>query len=169
MAATEAGPVEMERSERLVEWSYRLSLAFKAALGALQLIGGFGLVLAPKGAVLQLVDWMTRNELAQDPTDPIAHAAVAWAAKLSVSAEHFYAIYLLGHGCLNLGVAAALLFRVRGAYHVSLIVLEGFVAYQLYLFTQRHDPMLLVLTAIDVAVIVLVLLERRQTRRHPPG
>jgi len=151
----------MLRSEFLVEWSYRLSLAFKGLLGLLQLIGGAGLMAAPKSAIVGFVDWLTRNELAQDPTDPVARAVTHWVSALSVSSEHFYAIYLLGHGCLNLGVAAALIFRIRGAYHVSLVVLGAFVAYQLYIFTYRHDPMLLVLSAVDLAVIVLVVLERR--------
>jgi len=157
------------RSERFVEWSYRISLAFKALLGAVQLAGGAALMAAPQGAAAGFVAWLARNELASDPDDPLARAAMSWISKLTAASEHFYAIYLVGHGCLNLGVAAALLFNVRGAYHVSLAVLAGFVIYQLGLFVQRPDPMLLVLSAIDLAVIVLVELERRQARRHGQG
>ena len=154
------------RSEWFVEWSYRLSLAFKALLGFTQLAGAVGLMLAPTGGPKAFVDWLVRNEMADDPADPLANAVMHWVAHLSSASEHFYAIYLLGHGLLNVGVAAALLFNIRGSYHVSLAVLWAFVAYQLYRFSLAHDPVLLLLTAVDLAVIGLVLLERRQQRRH---
>ena len=146
-----------------LEWSYRISLSAKGLLGALQLIGGTGLWLSPGGSIRRLVDWMTRNELAQDPADPMAQRVIDWAQQLSPQTENFYAIYLLGHGLLNLGVVLALLLRLRGAYHLSLAILIGFVLYQLSQFAQNRDPVLLVLTLIDLLVIWLVVMERRHS------
>ncbi|MCG6901112.1 MAG: DUF2127 domain-containing protein [Rhodobacter sp.] len=151
-------------SSARIEWFYRLSLLAKGSLGLAQLLGALGLILAPGGAAQRWVDMLTRNEIADDPDDPLARFLVDWANSLTTQSEHFYSIYLLGHGVLNLGVVLALLLRIRGAYHVSLAVLIGFVCYQLFLFTRAPDVMLLVLTAIDMAVIALVLLERRT---HP--
>lgn len=151
---------------RWLETAYRLSLLAKGALGLTQSLGGLGLWLAPQGALARLIDWLTRNELAQDPTDLIVTRLRSWADHLSVQSEHFYALYLLGHGALNLGVVLALLLRIPGSYHVSMAVLAGFVCYQLYDFAIGHDPALLVLTAIDLVVIALVWLERRASR-HP--
>ncbi len=149
----------------MVEWSYRISLSAKGLLGLTQLLAGFLLWLSPGGSVQRLIDWMTRNELAQDPDDPLAAKIIAWASSLSPATENFYAIYLLGHGALNFGVVAALLLRVRGAYHVSIAILCAFVVYQLRRYSLTFDPVLLLLTGIDVVVILLVVLERRQSGR----
>jgi len=147
-----------------LEWSYRISLTAKGLLGLMQLIGGLGLWLTPRTAILQLVDWMTANEIAVDPKDPLAQTVIGWAQHLSPQTENFYAIYLLGHGMLNFGIVVALLLRIRGSYHVSVAVLLGFVTYQLWRFSQAPDFMLLVLTAIDVVVIILVVMERHHSR-----
>ena len=150
-----------------VEWSYRISLSAKGLLGLTQILGGLTLLFSPSGAAQKAVMWMARYELAEDPDDPLARAVADWAGKLTQATESFYTIYLLGHGMLNLGVVLALLLRVRGAYHASLAVLVAFVGYQMVLYTRAPDPMILVLTAIDVAIIALVIVERRQSTR--PG
>ena len=147
-----------------VELLYRVSLAAKGLLGLSQMLAGFGLWLAPNGSIRRLVDWMTANELAQDATDPLARRVVEWAHSLAPGAQDFYTLYLVGHGALNFGVVAALLLRVRGAYHVSLAILVAFVVYQVTQFLLHGDPALIVLTAIDCIVIALVVLERRETR-----
>ena len=147
----------------ILEWSYRLSLSFKGLLGALQLIGGAGLWLSPGGTIQRFVDWLTKTEIAQDPADPMAQRVIDWASKLSPGTENFYAIYLLGHGVLNLGVVLALLIRLRGAYHLSVAILTGFVLYQISQYVVTRDPVLLVLTVIDLLVIWLVVMERRHS------
>ena len=91
-----------------LEWSYRIGLLAKGSLGALQLAGGIGMALAPVDAVRGFVGWLTRNEIAEDPTDPLAQLVVNWAAQQTPDSGTFYAFYLLGHGALNLGVVLAL-------------------------------------------------------------
>jgi uncharacterized membrane protein len=61
-------------------------------------------------------------------------------------------------------VVTTLFFRVQWAYHFAMTVLWGFVAFQLVEFAIQRDPLLLPLTIIDLLVIILVWLERRQTR-----
>lgn len=158
--------VERQDPNPALEWSYRLSLGAKGLLGLLQLIGGIGLVLTPGDGIQRLVNWMTRNYLAEDPDAAIARHAVEWANALSPASQNFYSIYLLGHGVLNFGVVVALLLRIKGAYHVSLAILCGFVLFQLVDFWHSHDPVLLLLTAIDLVVIWLVVMERRSSGPH---
>ncbi|WP_238366625.1 DUF2127 domain-containing protein [Mesobacterium pallidum] len=157
------------RRDRLLELFFTLSLLGKGALGLTQLIGALGLWLAPASGLPRLIDWLTANELAQDPGDMVATHLRDWAAALSLQAEHFYIIYLLGHGALNFGVVLALLLRLPGAFTGSLVVLIGFVAYQAVTYVQTHDPALVVMTAIDVVVIALVLMEHRTKRSRDPA
>ena len=151
----------------LVEWAYRLSLAAKGLLGLAQLVGGAALSLSPSGTLPRVVDWLTRGELLEDPGATLALALRTWARDLPVQSDTVYALYLLGHGALNFGVVVALLLRIRGAYHVSLAILLGFIAYQMTEYLKTHDPALLVLSVIDGVVVALVLLERRMTRGEP--
>jgi len=154
----------LPKASPAVELFYRLSLGAKGLLGLSQILAGLGLWLSPNGAIHRLVDWMTVNELAQDATDPLARRVVEWANSLAPNAQDFYTLYLVGHGALNFGVVAALLLRVRGAYHVSLAILVAFVVYQVTQFVAHGDPALIVLTAIDCVVIALVVMERRGSR-----
>jgi len=154
----------LPKASPLVEWAYRVFLFGQGLLGTVQFIGGAALAMAPSGSIPKLVDWLVKNELAQDPTDPIARTLFDWAAALGPGADGVYAIYLLGHGILNLFVVTSLFFRVQWAYHFAMTVLWGFVAFQLVEFAIQRDPLLLPLTIIDLLVIILVWLERRQTR-----
>ncbi len=161
-------PGKLPQASPAIEWSYRISLGAKGLLGLTQLIGGIGLVLTPGDGIQKLVDWMTRNYLAEDPDAAIARHVANWADALSPASQNFYAVYLLAHGLLNFGVVVALLLRIRGAYHVSLAILGGFVIFQLVDFWHGHDPVLLILTAIDVVVIWLVVMERHNSRPKVP-
>ena len=150
---------------RLIEWSFRLSLLGKAALGLVQVLGGLFLLVMPGDAIRRTADALTRSELAHDPTDRFARAVMHWATTINPSAENFYIVYLLGHGAIHAVVVTALLLKSRIAYPFSLATLMAFVAYQTWEWLHTFDPALLALTAIDVLVIVIVILEHRMTRR----
>jgi uncharacterized membrane protein len=154
----------LPKASPVVEWAYRIFLFGQGLLGTIQFIGGMALALAPSGSIPKIVEWLVRNELAEDPTDPISSTLFEWAAALGPSADGVYAIYLLGHGILNLFVVTTLFFRVKWAYHFAMTVLWGFVVFQIVEFAIQRDPLLLPLTIIDLVVIALVWLERRQTR-----
>lgn len=136
-------------------------LLLKVLLGAVQIASGALLGLTPPETLAGLVHALTRLELAEDPTDPLAKALLAL-VPAATTERHFYVIYLLLHGALNAGVALALARGHRIAYTVSIAVLAAFVLYQLWKYAMAPAPLLLVLTAIDVLVIVLSLLEMRQ-------
>ncbi len=159
----------LPKASPFIEWAYRIFLFVQGTLGLSQLLGGLGLTFAPQGAIQSLVDWMVRNRLAQDPDAPFSRTLFDWAANLGPGADGVYAIYLLGHGVLNLFVVGTLFFRVSWAYHFAMTVLWGFVVFQLAEFVMRLDPLLLPLTAIDLVVIALVWMERRQTAAKGEG
>ena len=151
---------------RVVEWAFRLSLLGKAILGLVQVLGGLFLLVMTGNAIRATADALTRSELAQDPTDRVARAVMHWATTINPAAENFYIVYLLGHGAIHFVVVTALLLKSRIAYPFSLATLMAFVAYQSWEWLHTFDPALLVLTAIDVVVIVIVIIEHRLTR-HP--
>ncbi len=139
-----------------------LSLLTKATLGLTQLVAGAALAVIPADRIEGVVGVLTRAELAEDPSDPLASLLMR-ALVMPAPEWRFYTVYLLLHGAVNLGVAVALGFGHRAAHAVSIAVLASFVVYQVWKYLHGGGPMLLVLTAIDLAVIALTLLEARRT------
>ena len=152
------------RNAWLIEWAFRISLLGKAVIGLVQVVSGAFLWLAPTDAIRRIVGFLTRNELAEDPSDPLAQAVIAWASAINPQGANFYVVYLLGHGAIHFVVVTSLLLKWRIAYPFSLATLCAFVAYQTWKYLVAHDPALLVLTIIDVAVIAIVILEHRLSR-----
>lgn len=139
-----------------------ITLFLKALHAFLEIGGGIALYLIPTEAILGWVRFLTQHELGEDPGDRIASALLRAAEALSLKAEHLYAFLFLGHGLVNLLVVIGLWTSKPWANPLAIVVLSGFILYQLYEFSFSHSPMLLALTLIDVAVIWLIWLDHRQ-------
>jgi uncharacterized membrane protein len=111
---------------------------------------------------------LTQEELTEDPRDFIAHYLVESAGQLSVSTQHFAALYLLSHGIIKSWLIVGLLRNKLWYDPIAIIVFIFFVAYQIFRFQITHSIWLLAITAVDVVVIALTWHEYwylRQLRR----
>jgi uncharacterized membrane protein len=79
---------------------------------------------------------------------------LTWAKTFSASTKNFFAFYLLSHGVVRLFLVGGLLRDRARAYRASLIVLDLFIAYQVYRFSPSQSLRLVALTVFDVIVIV---------------
>ena len=147
--------------DRLLHWLFEASLAIKGLLCAAEALAGFGLLLAPNPLVARFVFWVTHYEIAEDPTDTLANLTMRAMESFPIGTQHFYALYLMAHGGLKLAMVFLLWRRVLWAYPAGMVVLAGFVTYQVYEFGHAGSPFLLVLALFDCAMIVLVWLEWR--------
>ena len=141
---------------RWLHWLFEASLLFKGLLAFGETMSGLGLVLTPNQAILALVDWLTRHELAQDPTDAMALWFGHLASTFPLATQHFYAIYLLAHGALKFTMVLMLQRRILWAYPAAMVVLAGFVGYQSFEFLAHGSVILLGLAALDSLMIGLV-------------
>ena len=128
----------------------------KAFDGALEIIGGFMLLLIRPATLNHLTIVLTQHELVEDPHDLIATALRQAASQLSASAQLFGSIYLIVHGLIKVGVVAGVLRGLRWAYPVAIGFLGLFVAYQIYRLSYHYSPGLLLLTLFDMLMIVLI-------------
>lgn len=160
------GAIERLRRRGWRETLFLLSVWFKGIDGLLELLGGTALLSVSPAFILQIVRFLTQDEIAEDPRDLVANALLRAAAHVSLSGEHFMALYLLIHGIVKVALVWALLERVLIAYPLAVAVFVGFIAYQLYRFTFTHGLGLLALTVLDSAVIVLIYMEYRALRRR---
>lgn len=153
-------------------WLHRLfeaSLLAKGLLAAAETAAGLGLWLTANRTFHTLAAWLTRTELSEDPTDPMARWFLRAAGAVSIESQHFYAIYLLSHGLLKLAMVGGLALRLRWAYPASMAVLAGFVVYQMHHWTLTRSPTLVMLSLFDLVMICLVWREWRRLKSHAPA
>ncbi|OIQ71886.1 hypothetical protein GALL_464930 [mine drainage metagenome] len=151
-------------TSRLLHDSYLVGLGVQAAIGTFQLIGAAMIQIASRTGWLTGVATWTAAALDNHPvgvTGMVLHAL----HHFSTASDPFWSIYLIGHGVLNLGVVAALLAKKWWAHPVSILMLTGFIVYQLAHYMHNHSPILIALSLFDAVVIALVWREYRQL--HP--
>ncbi|MDE1943463.1 MAG: DUF2127 domain-containing protein [Betaproteobacteria bacterium] len=153
-------------NERRIRQIFQVSLILKGLHAAIECGGGVVLYFVSTATVARCVGSLTQQELAEDPRDFVARHLLNAAHHLSVVTETFYAFYLVSHGLINALLVVGLLKEKLWAYPVSLVVLSGFIAYQIYRFSFYHSFGLVLLTALDILLIALVWHEWRVVRKH---
>ena len=153
-------------NERRIHQIFEVSVLLKGAHALIECIGGLVLAFVSTSAITSLVNALTQEELIEDPNDFVGTHLLSLAQNFIVSAQHFYAFYLLSHGIIKVFLVIGLLRNKLWAYPVSFVVLGLFIVYQLYRFSYTHGFGLIVLTVFDVIVIGLIWHEYRLVRRH---
>lgn len=155
-------------NEHQVHKIFQIGILLKGAHALIECLGGIALALISTNTIRAFVNWVTQEELIENPHDFIAGHLSAFAQNFSIETKHFYAFYLLGHGVVKLALVIGLLKGKLWSYPASLIVLGLFIVYQLYRFSYTHGAGLIVLTILDVVVMGLIWHEYRLMRRHMP-
>lgn len=154
-----------KRSSDTAHLLFLLTLVSKGLLGVIQLASAAAIVFGATQQLPKIAQWIFRTELREDPKDFLATKIISWAGIIPQSDLTFYTIYFSAHGALHIGIVAALLYGAKWADLGAIAILAGFVVYQVMEWFSIGGTMLLVLTAIDLAVIYLTVLEmRRKTR-----
>ncbi|WP_347313295.1 DUF2127 domain-containing protein [Defluviimonas sp. SAOS-178_SWC] len=153
--------------ERRLRQLFDVSLIAKGAFAATELLSGIAIWLASADWVTRTVRWLTHYEIVEDPGDRVANWLLGLAQGYSVSTQNFWALYLIGHGVVKLVIVAALAFRILWAYPASILVLVGFILYQIERFSLTHAPFLIALTIFDLVVIWLVWHEYQRMKAGP--
>ncbi len=146
---------------RLRERLFHLALYLKGLDAILEIVGGIALLLVSPAWIVRLVAVATQDELIEDPRDLVANFLRRWVQHLSVGTQHFAAAYLLAHGVVKIGLVVGLLTARYWAYPAAIVALALFVAYQLYRFTLTHAIGLIVFSAFDLVLIMLIWAEYR--------
>ncbi|HEX7369609.1 MAG TPA: DUF2127 domain-containing protein [Rhodanobacteraceae bacterium] len=157
----------MKVSDRWTHRAFVLGMLFKGIDGLLESGGGVALLLISKSRIDQWADWLAQLEFGSGFLATVAHHVSHAADHFNAGAQQFAIIYLLAHGAVKLALVAGLLRGVRWVFPVALVVLTGFIAYQLYRLTVSMSWMLAALSLIDAIVVALIWLEWRHFERGP--
>ena len=147
-----------------VHVAFEVGLAFKGAFALGEIAAGICAYVATRRFLLEFARDATKAELTEDHRDFVATHLLNAARHLSVSSQHFAAVYLCGHGALKLLLVIGLWRRLRGAYPAAIAVFGAFIVYQLYRYGFTHSIWLLLATAFDVVVLALTCVEYRHHR-----
>lgn len=154
------------REEKALHDVFLISVWIKGFVGLVQALAGIGLLVVSQQALVRTVMAVTTPELSEDPHDPVATFLRNSAHHWGSGTQHFASVYLVLHGAIKLALVIALLRRKLWSYPASLWVLGAFIAYQCYRYTLTHSFWLILLTALDVTVVVLVWHEYRLLKRR---
>lgn len=141
---------------RVLHWLFEMSLAIKAILTSAEALTGLGLLLTPNPLVARLRYFLTHYEIAENSNDTMAQWTQLAVSQFPVSTQNFYAYYLMFHGGLKVLMVVMLWMKILWAYPAAMVVLSGFVSYQLYEFIHTGSPMLLLLAVFDLFMIGLI-------------
>jgi uncharacterized membrane protein len=151
---------------RILHLLYRLGIWFKGIDGVVEIIGGVLFLLVSKVALRRLVAMITSEELSEDPTDWVATHLRRAVSHFSSNTKLFASVYLLCHGALKvLLVWGGLLRGKMWAFPAAIVFLSIFIGYQVYRIVHHSSLGLLVLTAIDLGILLLIWREYRIVKR----
>ena len=152
----------------LLHWLFRIGIVFKGLDGLTELVGGFLFVFFSSDAMSDFVDRNTRGVLQWDPDNLLAHSLRHSFDQMSPGGKIFVAIYLLGHGAIKVLMVAGLLRDKRWVFPVALVVLLGFIGFQIYHLCGHYSIGLVVFTLLDAVIAALVWIEYRSLGKNTP-
>jgi len=152
----------------LLHWLFRIGIVFKGLDGLTELVGGFLFVFFSSDAMSDFVDRNTRGVLQWDPDNLLAHSLRHSFDQMSSGGKIFVAIYLLGHGAIKVLMVAGLLRDKRWVFPVALVVLLGFIGFQIYHLCGHYSIGLVVFTLLDAVIAALVWIEYRSLGKNTP-
>jgi uncharacterized membrane protein len=156
-----------DRLDRLFE----IGIIAKGLNGLVEVIGGLLLLFVTPARVHWWAVRLTQEELSEDPHDFIANHLLHTASGITGGAVLFGSLYLLSHGVIKIFLVVSLLRNKLWAYPLTIVVLSGFVVYQLYRIALHVSFTMVALTVFDLVIIALTIREykqQRQARRNPP-
>jgi uncharacterized membrane protein len=154
------------KTKKMVHIGFEVGMALKGAYGVLQVIFGMLLGVLSPGKMKEVVYSLARHELLEDPNDRLAPFMMETARSFSIGSQHFATVYLISHGIIKV-ILIYLLWRGKlWSYPLAIVTLALFAAYQVYRYTFTHSIFLVALTAVDIAMILLTVMEYRNVRMN---
>jgi uncharacterized membrane protein len=152
-----------DRTDRM----FAIAVTLKGIDGGLQFLGALLLMVIPPTLITGAANVIITRDLLGDPNGTLStHLATAADHFANGSTRWFAILYLLAHGLIKLVLVWALLKHVLWMFPVSVLVLAGFVVYEVWRAVHTHSIALPIFAALDVVIITLVIREYRKLRRQ---
>lgn len=144
--------------------AFRVGIVLKGIDGLVEIVGGALVWLLTPSSAAKIVRALFRHELAEDPKDFIANHLI-WASRSLARQKGFASLFLLSHGLAKVVLVVALWFNRMWAYPLMILVLGGFVVYQIGRLAETLSLTLALLTLLDILIVWLTWREYREQKR----
>jgi uncharacterized membrane protein len=144
------------QNEKEVYFLFKGSVLLKGAISLFEIVAGLVMLLIPVRYIPLIAEFITKNEITEDPQSFLANHIVGSAHAIAAIGTLYIGLYLISRGAIKLGLIVALLKNKLWAYPWSLAVLSFFVIYQLYEITKTHSLALIGVTLFDFIVMYFI-------------
>lgn len=155
-----------EEPRTATDKAFRITLYLKGLDGLMETAGGILLLIINPTQIDRLAQWLTHDELSEDPHDFIATHILKSAHHITGATLTFGAIYLLAHGLVKIVLVYEVIRDHLWAYQALIGVTVLFVIYQCYRMAVKFTIGMLLLTLFDLLVIYLTQNEYRKHKRR---
>lgn len=151
---------KVKNKEELLDVSFNAMLLGKSIFAFVEFLFGLLLIFIP----LDLIKSTIQHLAASIAFAPLSSMITNAGERLTSDATLFAVIYLLLHGALKLVTLALLWRKILWSYPLSIVLLLGFITYQMFEFFNHGAIPMLALCVVDLVMITLTLLEYRKLK-----
>ncbi len=151
---------------RKLYYLFELSIIMKGLQACAEILSGVALIVTPHVSLISFITDFTTHEVVNGEKDIILIFLADTASELSLSGQHFIAIYLLIHGILKAFLVIMMLKKKVWAYPLAATIFSSFIVYQVYRYTITHSPWLILISLLDIVIILLALNEYRFVKKE---
>lgn len=151
---------KVKNKEELLDVSFNAMLLGKSIFAFVEFLSGLLLIFIP----LDLIKSTIQHLAASIAFAPLSSMITNAGERVTSDATLFAVIYLLLHGALKLVTLALLWRKILWSYTLSIVLLLGFITYQMFEFFNHGAISMPVLCVVDLVMITLTLLEYRKLK-----
>jgi len=151
---------KVKNKEELLDVSFNAMLLGKSIFAFVEFLFGLLLIFIP----LDLIKSTIQHLAASIAFAPLSSMITNAGERVTSDATLFAVIYLLLHGALKLVTLALLWRKILWSYPLSIVLLVGFITYQMFEFFNHGAIPMLALCVVDLVMITLTLLEYRKLK-----
>ncbi len=148
--------------KKIIDRTFEIGVLIKSFFGFFEVLAGIVFAVSGKLIINNIIIAFAEQEIAGDPNDIFANYLIKSVNDFSAGSYLFAVIYLMLHGVINVFLAVALLKNKLWAYPLATAGFGAFIIYQTYRYFHTYSPMLLILTAFDVFIVFIILLEYKR-------
>jgi uncharacterized membrane protein len=148
--------IPSKKREKFLHYLFKGTVIFKGFDGVLDVISSIVLTLIPPCNKVNLLPFLARKELIEDPNDLLGNYLMNLSQSFLPSTVKFIIFYLAIHGLVKVGMALALWNDNHKLFKVAGIVLAISIGYQTYRFMHTHSIILLIATIVDILIMILL-------------
>ncbi len=150
----------------LSEKIFILTMWWKVIYGVIRIWVGLSALKLVGTPLLDVVTKVMRRELVEDPNDVIFNFITYWLNGHAVYVTYFLAIYLIFWGVTDIVLSYNLIKHKLWAFPVTIVLIFGFICYEIFRYFHTHSLFLLGLIIFDAFVMWLIWKEYEKLKLH---